>query len=228
MALGIYKPGQGYWVRVLTATGVGIITLAAAAWAWSQMGVLADTLPSDTYRMMVSTSETPPAPGESVTLLSKPETVDGPAATVGTATVQSYAPQSNELVVTGVALDPKAASVSETKTVKTAKTQVGVQTGTLRKIPAVAEGVLQGVTASVVLLGGAILAYWMCAVRPRSSDFLIATDMEMKKVHWSTRKEIQKQTLVVIGAAVLIAGFLFVSDLAFQGFFRMIGIIKTS
>lgn len=34
MALGIYKPGQGYWVRVLSAVGLGALILATAAWAW--------------------------------------------------------------------------------------------------------------------------------------------------------------------------------------------------
>ncbi len=32
MALNIYKSGQGYWTRVMTAIGVGTLALGAAAW----------------------------------------------------------------------------------------------------------------------------------------------------------------------------------------------------
>ncbi len=35
MALPIYKPGQGYWTRVLSAIGAGTLVLAGAAWLWS-------------------------------------------------------------------------------------------------------------------------------------------------------------------------------------------------
>lgn len=32
MNLGMYKPGQGYWTRVLTAIGIGALTLAGIFW----------------------------------------------------------------------------------------------------------------------------------------------------------------------------------------------------
>ena len=34
MALSIYKPGQGYWTRMLSAVGMGILVLAGAYWLW--------------------------------------------------------------------------------------------------------------------------------------------------------------------------------------------------
>lgn len=37
MALPIYKPGQGYWTRVLSAIGAGTLTLAGAAWLYSKI-----------------------------------------------------------------------------------------------------------------------------------------------------------------------------------------------
>ena len=36
MAGAIYKPGQGYWVRVMTACFVGVLVLATALWAAEQ------------------------------------------------------------------------------------------------------------------------------------------------------------------------------------------------
>ena len=37
MNLGIYKPGQGYWVRVMTAVVAGVLVLATAVWLFDQM-----------------------------------------------------------------------------------------------------------------------------------------------------------------------------------------------
>ena len=35
MAFTIYKPGQGYWTRMLSAVGMGILVLSGAAWLWN-------------------------------------------------------------------------------------------------------------------------------------------------------------------------------------------------
>lgn len=40
MAFGIYKPGQGYWTRVMTAIGVGMLGLAGANWAWNELAAV--------------------------------------------------------------------------------------------------------------------------------------------------------------------------------------------
>ena len=37
MALTIYKPGQGYWTRVLSAVGAGTLVLAGVAWLWNEL-----------------------------------------------------------------------------------------------------------------------------------------------------------------------------------------------
>ncbi|MBL8964243.1 MAG: preprotein translocase subunit SecE [Phycisphaerae bacterium] len=55
---------------------------------------------------------------------------------------------------------------------------------------------------------------------------MIATDGEMKKVNWSTRREVLGSTWVVIGACFLIATFLFIVDIAFSSFFEFVGLLK--
>lgn len=40
MALSIYKPGQGYWTRVLSAIGAGTIVLGGVLYLWGQMSVI--------------------------------------------------------------------------------------------------------------------------------------------------------------------------------------------
>jgi preprotein translocase subunit SecE len=37
MALPIYKPGQGYWTRTLSAVGAGTLVLAGAAWLYAKI-----------------------------------------------------------------------------------------------------------------------------------------------------------------------------------------------
>jgi len=76
---------------------------------------------------------------------------------------------------------------------------------------------------AVVWIGIAALILWI-ANRPASADFLIATESEMKKVSWSTKKEIIGSTKVVIVFMVVIAAILFAVDFMFVALFRWLGI----
>ena len=77
-------------------------------------------------------------------------------------------------------------------------------------------------TALVVLLG--LLMFWIVN-RPRSADFMIVTEGEMKKVSWSSRKEVIGSTKVVIVTTFIMAGILFSVDLFFQLLFQWLGIM---
>lgn len=63
--------------------------------------------------------------------------------------------------------------------------------------------------------------------RQKMADFLIATEGEMKKVSWSSRKDIIGSTKVVIFATFALAIMLFVVDLLFNTFFEYIKVIST-
>ena len=81
---------------------------------------------------------------------------------------------------------------------------------------------------------GAIYAFicWRLMNKPANVDFLIATDSEMKKVNWTTRKELIGSTKVVIFFMILIAGLLFaldvlfVVDLVFHWIFYLMSVLK--
>jgi preprotein translocase subunit SecE len=75
-----------------------------------------------------------------------------------------------------------------------------------------------GIVAFGLLMG------WMVN-RQRVADFLIATEGEMKKVSWSSRKEVIGSTKVVIVTTLIMAAVLFVVDIVFQLFFKSIGIL---
>ena len=76
---------------------------------------------------------------------------------------------------------------------------------------------------TVVWLGIGVLILWL-ANRPSSADFLIATESEMKKVSWSSKKEIIGSTKVVIIFMVVIASILFGVDFMFVALFKYLGI----
>jgi preprotein translocase subunit SecE len=63
-----------------------------------------------------------------------------------------------------------------------------------------------------------LLVFWMVN-KPTVADFMIAAESEMKKVSWSSRKEIAVSTFIVIVLVILLAVFLGVTDLGFQVFF---------
>jgi preprotein translocase subunit SecE len=63
---------------------------------------------------------------------------------------------------------------------------------------------------------------------PRTGDFMIATEGEMKKVSWSSRREIIGSTKVVILFTLAMAAYLFAVDLGFQKLFQWIGVLKVA
>ncbi len=70
------------------------------------------------------------------------------------------------------------------------------------------------------------LLWWASFVNRTNSDFMIATEGEMKKVSWSSRREVIGSTKVVILFTLMMAVFLFVVDIAFQALFSSVGILK--
>ena len=76
-------------------------------------------------------------------------------------------------------------------------------------------------TAFVALLG-LLMVYLLN--KPSVADFLIATEAEMKKVSWSSRKEIVGATKVVIVTTFILAAILFGVDVLFSVVFHWAGI----
>jgi preprotein translocase SecE subunit len=67
-------------------------------------------------------------------------------------------------------------------------------------------------TLPVVLLLLGIWVSWRVVNWPVFADFLIATEAEMNKVSWTTRKRLVQDTVVVLVTVALLAVFLFVVD----------------
>ncbi len=77
-----------------------------------------------------------------------------------------------------------------------------------------------------VLIGVGLVLYWILCLNHRAVDFFVATEGEMKKVSWSSRREVIGSTKVVIGTVLIMGFILFVVDLIFMMFFNWIGVLK--
>jgi preprotein translocase SecE subunit len=228
MAFGLHKPGQGYWVRVMTAAMAGMLVLACCAWLWAQVGAL--DLPYGSYRVPVSgvaPGAAAPAPGAAVELIG--DLTAGGSGPIGAATVAAYESSggtSGTLVIRDISIPDIAYDVSMTRSVRTAGGAFVASAARPMGVPLVEPMYVQAGAAAAVLLLGALLTYWLVGVRTSTVEFLIATDGEMKKVNWSTWKDIRGSTLVVISASFLIAAGLFGVDFIFSAFFRLIGVLQ--
>lgn len=230
MAFGLYKPGQGYWLRVLTAAMVGTILLAFAAWAADQAKRIAVTLPVSSYSVTVADTKGKPEVGNRVALLGERRSgIDAPL--IGTAIIESVDTQNSIIVLKGTEITSQDYDIGSTASVRVdgaaAPTFEASITDTPRARTVVQPLLVQGIAASIVLILGAFLIYWLCAVKPKTVDFLINTDMEMKKVNWSTRKDIIGSTWVVIGSSFLIAAFIFFADVLMERLFKLIGVLHS-
>jgi len=90
--------------------------------------------------------------------------------------------------------------------------------------PDVKTSVQYGVPALILIILGSVI-YWILN-RPNVADFMIATEGEMKKVSWSTKKEIIASTKVVIFVVVLMGLLLSGVDLIFMWFFKWINVLQ--
>jgi len=77
---------------------------------------------------------------------------------------------------------------------------------------------------------GFLAIYFFISLRlmnkPGNVDFLIATDSEMKKVNWTSRKELIGSSKVVILFMFMIAIYLFVNDIVFGYLMKWIHVLK--
>lgn len=236
MGFGLYKPGQGYWVRVMSAAFAGIIVLIACAWLWNMLATV--QLPTPTWSMNV----VPPAgqaaigeaaPGSLVLFLGEAPDPSKPAPEIATAEVVSVQPSTtagHQLIVRKMTFK----TGHDQTQIKTVGAAAGSPATIRANLAGAAVGkpifdglYLQAGGVTVMIIAGGLLVFWFVGARPSAVEFLIATDGEMKKVNWSTKKDIIGSTQVVILWSVLLVGGLFLVDLVFSTFFRLIGVLQS-
>lgn len=232
MALGIYKPGQGYWVRVLTATFAGVMLLAASAWLWGQLELASGWIPVRQWEVVIRPADGTANPGDRVELFAEAIRAGESPVRIGQATVLS-----TELIAAGVRVELGDVQFERNRDITQARMIAPPTEGATASLSGPIFGTpvgkrlfeplfLQAGGVAVLILLGAVIIYYFVGAKPGSSEFLIATDGEMKKVNWSTRRDIIGSTWVVIVWSAMIASGLFIVDLAFSRFFILIGVLE--
>jgi preprotein translocase SecE subunit len=87
-------------------------------------------------------------------------------------------------------------------------------------LPAVA------LTLPLLLLALTVWFAWRVVNVPAFADFLIATEAEMNKVSWASRKRLFQDTIVVLVTVVLVAAFLLVADMVWSQSLRRLGVLR--
>src|SRR5262245_11380604 len=67
-------------------------------------------------------------------------------------------------------------------------------------------------TIPLVLIAATLWFAWRVVNYPQFADFLIATEAEINKVSWTTRRALVRDTIVVLTSLILLTIFLFVVD----------------
>lgn len=233
MALGIYKQGQGYWIRLMTAVFVGILVLAGAAWGWGQAGAV--RIPARTWTFsLVDTqinSDAVPAAGETVILMGYVGASDE-IQEIGRAVIEDFTPDrgsSSTLVVGGFDSETTRDIAGDAERIAVGNLDaptMGAAVRSATSIPIFPVQYLQTGVAATIMLVGAVFLYWYVGIARRPVEFLIASDGEMKKVNWTSYREVKGSTIVVIVATFLIAGILYLVDMGFSFLFSAIGVLE--
>jgi preprotein translocase SecE subunit len=86
---------------------------------------------------------------------------------------------------------------------------------------------LQATIPTAMLAGCLLLTLW-AVNSPGPCEFFIATESEMRKVNWSSKKELIGSTKVVVFVVLALSGFLFGVDMFFTWIFSLIGVLPFS
>lgn len=241
MALNIYKIGQGYWTRVLTAVGFGVLILSGVAFIWQQLELLGLTQNRSvsTSALVTGLAQWGADAKQPVAALSaiseiKLETEGSPRIVIKDNTQKkSYDVPLDKFAMVFDPLfaaaenqktKPEPVNVSDAVGVKASRDGVVV---TYESFAARNRIYIQSIVAVIILLAAGIGGFAVMN-RPKVVDFLIATEGEVRKVNWPSRKELIGATWLVICGTFLLALAIMLVDFSFLKFFTVIHVIQTA
>jgi len=76
VSLAIHKPGQGYWTRVLSAVGAGVLVCVLLAWILNELAVISDEKTRGIVQLIVAISMVGGFGGVGYWVMNKPRIVD--------------------------------------------------------------------------------------------------------------------------------------------------------
>jgi preprotein translocase SecE subunit len=86
------------------------------------------------------------------------------------------------------------------------------------------EGADLGLWVATMIPAGLLFIFVLAIVillnRPLTADFMISAEGELKKVSWSSRREVAVSTFIVIACVAILASLLGITDLFFELLFQ--------
>ncbi len=234
-AFKIYKPGQGYWTRVLSAAGAAILVISGVFWVVADRLAIYDFAWDFDHTITVTADQkvTQKSRWHKTWGLSLPEKRAGDDATDKVegvpAILHSRSPlrqaglENNDLII-------KLNGKPVANIVDLQNALESVQIGKAFTIDVVrAHNINLYVQIGAALLIMLVSAFILFRVfnRPNIVDFMIATEAEMKKVNWPSKKEVIGSTWVVICGTLMLAVLMFIVDFIFIWLFTYIEILNT-
>jgi preprotein translocase SecE subunit len=86
--------------------------------------------------------------------------------------------------------------------------------------------VLKVIGSAAFIVVGLYLGFWISYLKSGTGDFFIATEGEMKKVSWSSTREVIASTWVVVFTLLLMGVLLFAVDVVFIMIFSWINVLQ--
>ena len=203
----IYKKGQGYWTRMGTLLAVAVIGLMLGYTLYSEIpnyGGSADT--TDLNAVVRQQTDESNKQAEEIARLKG--ALIAPDGTPSPSAAADYA-----------AAETRKAAI-DAKIVDTRAQITAANSRYAKRLQNIAT-----VVAVVFLAAFAGVGLWLMN-KPRYVDFMIATDSEMKKVNWTSRRELMGSSKVVIIFMLLMALYLFVNDTIFGYLMYLIKVLK--
>lgn len=81
-------------------------------------------------------------------------------------------------------------------------------------------------TLPILLIAGSLWIGWRLVNYPPFADFLIATEAELNKVSWTTRKRLIQDTIIVLTTMLLLTTFLFTIDFGWAWILKKIQLVQ--
>jgi preprotein translocase SecE subunit len=223
----LYRPGEGYWVRVITAVAVAAVFLFGAAWAFQSLSAI--NVPMKAWDVTVKNLTGEASSGVEVEYITRATATAEPEVIGRGRVTQVNLRSPTEAIVriedVSMNRDKDPRDAQSLRIGPAGKSVEGNVTASLG-IAKFDLAYLQTGVAITLIVFGAGFAYYIAGLRRGAVDFLIATDSEMRKVNWSTRREIIGSTNVVITAFFLIGFVLFVLDYCFSHGFMAIDLLR--
>jgi preprotein translocase SecE subunit len=231
LAFDIYKPGQGYWTRVLSAAGAAILVLSGVYWVVTDRLAIYDFTKDWDHTISVKdqkvTQKNTAIKTWGLNLPEKqadPDNVESGVRVI----LRSRSPlrlaglENNDLItqLNGKPVTNVADLLSALEGVKIN------QAFTIEVVRAHSINLYVQISAGLLILLASAFVLFRVFNRHNIVDFMIATEAEMKKVNWPSKSDVIGSTWVVICGTFMLALLMFVVDFIFIWLFTYIEILN--